>query len=71
MTTTNTASIEGATVSTYTLAFRNVRNPALGHSKIATMVTLTNGQVIRFVERTSKRDALRSAARQIGRRAAA
>lgn len=45
----------GATVSEYVLKLRY-------HSKICTMVTLTNGREIRFTERVSKRLALKNAA---------
>lgn len=46
------------TVSTYRLTASNGR-----HIRIATMVTLADGRVVRFMEKMSKREAIRQATR--------
>lgn len=53
----------GAKVETYRLAAANGRR-----IRVATRVILENGEVINFIERTSKRNALRNAEFELARR---
>jgi predicted nucleic acid-binding protein len=59
---TNTAA---AKVETYRLTAANGR-----HIRMATRVVLANGEVINFIDRMSKRDALRNAEFELARRSA-
>lgn len=58
---TNTTA--NAKVEAYRLIAANGR-----HIRMATQVTLPNGEVIQFIERMSKRDALRNAEFELARR---
>jgi uncharacterized protein YceH (UPF0502 family) len=59
-TTTATSTIAGTmTIATYTRKFRNVRVACNFHSRQATVVTLSDGRVIQFDEKLSKKEAVR------------